>query len=748
MPWRLILPRAATLLGLVCLVCFEWGGIETLRASAGAFALWGPFAALIFLWLRPAVSHRGERLALSLTGSYAATALLYFSLAVLEAAWLFSWLQVAAGAVLLTITSWRTRVLSSLVHCRDWKCDWWLAALVVMTLLVSARYRVAFDRPPHDSSRHFRLYHDQTYHTALAYELGRHTPPLQQPTQAGKPDRAYHLFPHLGTMLLARYAGQSDLLHTQTTWSFVVLTVLVCLCLHHLVRQLAGADSAGYLAVALLFILAIPFPPIIQNPLGYFHCSLYPHMTSLLEPVVMTAPQMYSGLVVFFGIMLGVVTCERAAVRSSAGPAGDSLRGGAGSTEIWRTMLVIGVMTGALLRFRAHVFLPFAPLFCLVGSWLAWRLRDWRVMAGVGLAVIVSMGLLVEMRQPIYQAGTAQFSIGYNGLTWPGTSDQPNPAFQWWWVCWPGARFAFEVISGLLPGGIAMWVWHAICIFGFLLFQVVGLPLAMAAALYVVTPSSWRDHPLSMILIAGLVGGSMLGAMVLNFQGESYSLAGQMLLHICWYVFPVFPVVLWSGYRRVSARMAFDDRQIVVAVACVLAFATTLQLLRGPSSLEALCHAMGFTLTSKEWDALQFLRHHTPEDAVVLMPLRPQPGLSPGSPEAKRRQLSEAQNFAICGSLGGRATYIEYAHAPHDLERVREVIDLWHAPDHGEFSRRLGQTKATYLVEYPGDSPKCFEGGPPPCLQSAWESPAGPGQVRIWRVRPVDGDMEASDGGS
>lgn len=740
MQWQLILPRAATLLGIVCLASFEWGGAETLQVAAGAFALWGPFAAVLYAWLQPAVPDRGERLTLSLTGSYAATALLYFALSVFQGGWLFPWVQIAAIASLATIASWRKRLIASFDNWRDWKCDWWLAALIVATLLISARYRVAFEFSPTDGTRHFRLYHDQTYHTALAYELQRHVPPLQQPTQAGKPDRAYHLFPHISTMLLARHAGQSDLLRTQTTWSFVVMTVLVCLCLHHLVRNMAGSNGAGYLAVALLFILSVPFPPLIENPLGYFYFSLYPHATSLLEPVVMTTPQMYSGLVVFFGIMLGLAICNRAVVQSTNVGATGAGFAVAPPTEMWRILTLLGVMTGALLRFRAHIFLPFAPLFGLAGIWLAWRCRDWRLIAGVGLAAVISLGLLFEMRQPIYQAGTAQFSLGYNHLTWPGSKEQPNSAFQWWWLYWPGAQTMFQFISGLLPQASAMWTWHATCIFGFVLFQVVGLPLAAAATIYFLKPSSWKSRPLLAVLILWMVAFSILGAMILNFKGESYSLAGQMLLHICWYLFPLLPLMLWMAYQFVSTQMNLDEPQLVKVVIGVLAVAMIWQSLRGPSSLESLCHNMGFTLTSSEWDALRFLRDRTPNAAVVLMPLRPQPGLAPNSQEAQHRLRSEVQNFAICGSLGGRATYIEYAHAPQDLERIRDVVALWQTPDQKEFFTLLRHTKATHVVEYPGYSPKCFEAGVPPCLESAWNSHEETAPIRIWKVKQADGD--------
>lgn len=740
MQWQLILPKAVTLLGIVCLATFEWGEAETLQMAAGAFALWGPFAAILYIWLQPAVPDRGERLALSLTGSYAAAALLYFALSVFRAGWLFPWVQIAAIASLATIRSWRKQLIARFENWRDWKCDWWLAALVVATLLVSVRYRVAFDFAPADGTRHFRLYHDQTYHTALAYELQRHVPPLQQPTQAGIPDRAYHLFPHVSTLLLAQYAGQKDLLHVQTTWSFVVMTVLICLCLYHLVRNVAASNSAGYFAVALLFILSIPFPPLITNPLGYFYFSLYPHATSLLEPVVMTTPQMYSGLVVFFGIMLGLAICDRSLAQATDRRTTSQPNAVCPPNEIWRTLALLGVMTGALLRFRAHIFLPFAPYFGLAGIWLAWRGRDWRLIAGVGLAVIISVALLFEMRQPIYQAGTAQFTLGYNNLTWPGTGAQPNPAFQWWWLYWPGAKSCFQFICGMFSQGTAMWTWHLACIFGFVLFQVVGLPLAVAAIFYFVKPSSWGRSPLLNFLIAWMVLFSILGAMVLNFKGESYSLAGQMLLNICWYLFPLLPLTVWTAHQFVSRRINLNHGHLANVAIGALAVAMAYQSLRAPSSLESLCHNMGFTLTVDEWEALRFLRDNTPDEAVILMPLRPQPGIDPNSQEAQQRLLSEVQNFAICGSIGGRATYIEYAHAPQDIARVRDVVDLWEASVQEDFATKLRLTRATHLVEYSNYSPKCFRTGIPPVLELAWKSGGTTPPIRLWKIKQPESD--------
>ena len=96
MRWQVILPKAFTIAGLLGMATFEWGAPETLRITAGAVVLWGPFALLMSLWLRPGVPDAGERLALSVVGSYAMTALVFFGLAVCELESLFPWVQVAA----------------------------------------------------------------------------------------------------------------------------------------------------------------------------------------------------------------------------------------------------------------------------------------------------------------------------------------------------------------------------------------------------------------------------------------------------------------------------------------------------------------------------------------------------------------------------------------------------------------------------------------------------------------------------
>ena len=706
----------------------------------GAVCLWGPFAALLFMALARALPDRGERLAMSLTGSYAATPLAFFGFSVLGMDWLFPVAQCASVIVCLVL--WRQRIGAQFRQWRRWQCDWGLVALIVATLLITTRYRTAFEISPADGMHHYRLYPDQTYHTAIEYELQRHTPPRQQACQAGKPGRPYHLMPHINTMLLAGYGRQTDMLRVQTVWSFVVITVLICLVIHFLVRSLAGSTAIGYLAVSLLFIFSIPFPPLIQSRINYQYFTVYPHATSLLEPTVITSPQLYSGMVVFFGILLGIAVIDRMIRQPSLGDNPSERIPTASRNEIWHLMLLLGVMTGALLRFRAQTFLPLAPVFALVGLWLAWRTRDWRVLVGIATAVVIAAALLLEMKQSNYRPGTTNLQIGYNALTWPGSPEDPNPVMQWWWTDWPAAKQIFFGIVNTLPLGCAMWTWHIVCILGYVLFQIVGLPLAVAVMAYTRTRSSQTHWTLFSITVAWLVVGSLLGGMFLRSMAEdSYSVAGQMLPQICWYIFPILPLMLGMAGSQIITSKSWNKEHCWWVAAVILLLAVSYQLVRSPSLLEQWCSDDGFALTPDEWSAMRFLRDQTPRESVVLMPFRPQLNLPVDDPLQQTKALSELQSFAICGSLSGRATYIEYAHSPNvmeassEAERMNEIVELWSTPEEIDFAERLQKTKVTHLVEFVSAPPACFKHGIPSCLERAWESSAHSGLVRIWQVK-------------
>ena len=81
--------------------------------------------------------------------------------------------------------------------------DWILTLLIALSVLVTPRYKESIQSLP-DGSRRLITHGDVTYLAAQAYELDRGTPALQQSVRAGVKERAYHNYPHLTTMLVAR----------------------------------------------------------------------------------------------------------------------------------------------------------------------------------------------------------------------------------------------------------------------------------------------------------------------------------------------------------------------------------------------------------------------------------------------------------------------------------------------------------------------------------------------------------------
>ena len=97
----------------------------------------------------------------------------------------------------------------------------------------------------------------------------------------------------------------------------------------------------------------MPLPPLTGTTEPYFYFNLWPHASSNLEPMLFTSPQSYSGLLVWFGTLLGITEiCRRASVGGQGRP----------------VLLITSLMIASLLRFRVQIFLPdfLAWLFVLV----------------------------------------------------------------------------------------------------------------------------------------------------------------------------------------------------------------------------------------------------------------------------------------------------------------------------------------------------------------------------------------------
>ena len=282
-------------------------------------------------------------------------------------------------------------------------------------------------------------------HAGWAYELDRHTPNLQTPFRAGTPDRAYHHFSNVTTMLLGRFTNQSNLLRVHTVYHYTIIEILICLAFYSLVKTLTRSRWAGYLATSSVYLLIISWPPLLLqfinpqtiHPFPAVYFTLFPHVSSGLDVVALTSSQMYSGLVVMYGALLGVLLI--------------SIR--AYNNQNLKTLLFItALVVAATMRFRVHVFLAILPCFLLIMVFLFWQKRQAIYLLAGGLSLTVSLFLFLEMRSSIYLPGTTSLYLGYNKLT-------QITAFPY--NAWP---FAFEIHQWLQSTignpQILNWVWQ------------------------------------------------------------------------------------------------------------------------------------------------------------------------------------------------------------------------------------------------------------------------------------------------
>src|SRR5438477_4568402 len=256
-----------------------WGILEVPRVLIGVIALWGPATALIYLLLRTQVADTLTRFTLSAIASYALTTLAYFGASVLGVTPLF---YVASIVVTMGVAAYlvRTRAWTQLDVIQKLRgIDWILVLLIAASLVVSIRYQTTYSLSPDTGDRTFLPIGDQTYYTGLVYELARHTPPLQQSILAGIPERAYHMFPHLTTVLVAQFTDQGDALRAHMIYEYTIIEILMCLAFYCIVKLLTRSGWGGYIGVALLYLFALPLMPLINNFVPYFFFTIYPYAT-------------------------------------------------------------------------------------------------------------------------------------------------------------------------------------------------------------------------------------------------------------------------------------------------------------------------------------------------------------------------------------------------------------------------------------------------------------------------------------
>src|SRR5439155_18292325 len=163
-----------------------------------------------------------------------------------------------------------------------------------------------------------------------------------------------------------------------------------------------------YCALAFMYVAVPPAPNLWPAPapsslpfktFPFFYFTAFPHLSSGLDPVVLMVPQMYSGLVVLYAGMLGLLLFLE---RDKLGFRAPVLT------------LAAALTLAATTRFRIHIALAVLPAFLLITLHL-WRKKHQSVflLAGFGAAVVAGL-LYLEMRTPVYILGKSGVDFGLN----------------------------------------------------------------------------------------------------------------------------------------------------------------------------------------------------------------------------------------------------------------------------------------------------------------------------------------------
>ena len=184
-----------------------FSAVEIVLFSVGSILLWLPLGGTIFALLRSEVPDSIVRSTISAIASYSLTTLAYFAFSVLKVP-IFFYLLLGAALAFVAVELFR-KILRSWPLGFPPASSWVLPIIISGSLIVTIPYKKLFettyDPSTNETSHTYRLAGDHMMHASIAYELDRNTPNTQSPFWAGLPDRAYHNFPHITTMLLARF---------------------------------------------------------------------------------------------------------------------------------------------------------------------------------------------------------------------------------------------------------------------------------------------------------------------------------------------------------------------------------------------------------------------------------------------------------------------------------------------------------------------------------------------------------------
>ncbi|MEH2333281.1 hypothetical protein [Nostoc sp.] len=686
----------------------EWKIVEFLRFFVGIILLWIPLGALFYLLLKRQVQEPIVRFTFSAIASYSLTTFIYFALTVfhLELLFYIGIIVIFIGLIIYLIR--KNFWLNIHINHLSWRqFDWVLALLIAASLVVNIPYQRTWEYNPTTNTYKSPLDVDYHYFISLAYELARHVPPLQQFNRAGIPERAYHMFPHLTTVLLSRFTGQTDMLRVQIIYHNIIIGIGMCLALYSIVKILTSSKVAGYLATATMYITAISYPPLMATEFDFGYFTLFPHVSSGIEPAILIAPQMYSGILVAYGILLGVLLISIRCYRKQ---------------PVDIVLIITAIMVVATSRFRIHVFLPMLPGFVLLAAY-GWKRTSQRVyLVAAGLAVALSLLIYLEMQSPIYLSSTASLSLGLNSLSNP--QEWPYRFINEW----PFSTKIHDLLSGLIRNStVFKWVWQILSICTHVALSMIGIPLLIITSIYLFCQPAHQEFLLFRSLIVWMTVVSALGVTCLKLSYDDFSLAGELLLLIRWYPFLLMIPGLYQVYQFLQPHISLTrPTQISLVVAFVVIYLAAQQLAR-PSILMTALYSEAATVSANERMALTYIHDNTPQNSVTLTD-----------------KYLKDRNFVLT-SITGRPTYLqkdyddisELTLKNFPSENREQVIkDLWATSQSEQFCRLLIATPATHLIEY---STHPLLVNDPVCIQPIWESsnqsiPISSEKVTIWKI--------------
>jgi hypothetical protein len=682
----------------------EFDFMELTEFLIGSIALWLPMGGLFFVLLKKEIVDDTIRVAVSALASYCLTTLAYFTFAALHATLLF-YVGIVAISIFLAFHVYCQKPLPKVLVAPT-RVQLALAIIIIGSLVATIPYKKLFDFTNNpdtkETVRTYRLFTDHLIHASVAYELDKHTPNFQAPYRAGTPDRAYHNFPHVTTMLLARFSNQKDMLRAHIIYHYTVIEIMFCLVIYSLVMALSASRVAGGIAASLLYIFVIHSPPMLVNftrfnvapeSIHFAYFTLFPHASSGLELVEVSSSQMYSGVLALQGILLNILCISINANRGK---------------RSYVLLCLTALMVASMVRFRVHIFIIIFPSFVLVMLFTTYWKRSMEYMGAAGLAFLMSAVLFAEMNSSIYLASSSALRIGFNGLALPNNGYHFNN--------WP---FAYDVMSWMRSSIATEYVfsssWQIISMLMFSILNVCGVLLTIGVLIFLASEPAWGEFRLLSVVVILSFIMTVFGATMLAADYDSASLGGQLPLHLRWYLLGLGPMALWLAISRVQRRLIWSrERWVLVGLVVGIAFLLGRYITLPSEALRA--HSASVVISEDEWDALTYLHDQTPRESVVIMrDSRPLSGIY------GRAAYYEDIGGEVFDKLALRLD-------PND-NRPNIIERLWTTDSIEEFCSLIPLTAASYLFD-DIRSPLHVEN--PPCLKKSWASPRS--EVMIWSI--------------